>query len=174
MKIKILLLSVIFIFSCLQNCNAQNVTYHHDPDADKFVGTWKWGDTANGLTLIMKKENGVSLLKSGNYIDDTIIGFHKIYKNGQITEDKTIYSTTNFIDGKKSFVAGTENNDPNLLVVFMSHKNKNIIMKILYIDPTHIKIVEVKNQEGARFIKPGQTPTDWSIDIPNNIVLTKQ
>lgn len=56
----------------------------------------------------------------------------------------------------------------------MTHKDKNIRMKISYLDSTHIKIIEVKNQEGVRFILPGEAPTDWSIDIPNNVILTKQ
>ena len=157
------------------NCSAQNTPYHRiDPHADKFVGTWKWGDTTNGLTLIMKKENNVNILENNTDIFDILIGFHKIYKNGLITEDTTMYSNTNFNDKKRSIKAISDEFNPNHLIIYMPHKNKGIKMKILYIDSTHIKIIEIENQEGARFIRPGQNPTDWSIDIPNNIILTKQ
>lgn len=155
------------------NCCAQ---HFQDPNADKFAGTWKWGDISNGITFIMKKENNVKLL---GYDDldtfDILIGFHKIYKNGLITEDTTMHSNTNFEHQKKSFIASTSihENNPNELRVNMTHKNKNIELKISYINPTHIKITEVRNMEGARFVRPGDPPIDWSIDIPNNIVMTK-
>ncbi|MFY1046839.1 DUF6705 family protein [Chryseobacterium sp. GP-SGM7] len=177
MKNIIYLLSIICCIS-FNNCSAQNIVQHIlDPSSDKFTGMWKWGGATNGVTLIMKKEYNVHLLgNNDNTIADVIIGFHKINKNGQITEDHTIFSNTNFADKKNSFVGMTDIHtpNPNELRIWMSHKNKNIELEILYIDLTHIKIVGVKNQEGARFIKPGQAPTDWSIDIPNNIILTKQ
>ncbi|MDR6921708.1 MULTISPECIES: DUF6705 family protein [Chryseobacterium] len=173
MKNIIYLLTIIFcvIFT---NCSAQSNYHRLDPNADKFAGTWKWGDTNNGFLLIMKKENNIKIIETSSDRLDLIIGFHKIYKNGQITEDNTMFSNTDFSDKKRSIKALTEDNHPNLLTVFMPHKNKGIMMKISYIDSTHIKIIEVENQEGVRFILPGQSPTDWSIDIPNNIVLTKQ
>lgn len=56
------LLSILFCVS-FNNCPAQN--YHRqDPDADKFEGTWKWGNNINGLTLIMKKENNLQILNN--------------------------------------------------------------------------------------------------------------
>lgn len=173
MKNIIYLLSIIFCIS-FNNCSAQNVYHRVDPNADKFVGTWTWGDTNNGLTLILKKENNVKIVENTSDLLDILIGFHKIYKNGQLTEDNTMFSNTNFNDKKRSIKAITEDNDPDLLVVFMPHKNKSIMIKIRYIDSTHIKIIEVENQEGVRYIQPGQSPIDWSIDIPNNIILTKQ
>jgi len=173
MKNIIFNLSLILSLLCTLNCTAQN--YHRqDPNADKFAGTWKWGSHINGLTLIMKKENDVQLLENGNDIFDLIIGFHKIYKNGVVTEDTTIFQDTNFIDKKRSIKGITDNNNPNLLVVFMPHKNKNIEIEILYIDSTHIKITDVRNTEGTRLILPGQTAPSSAIDIPNNIILTKQ
>lgn len=163
-----------FLMLIFIDCSAQHV---QDSNADKFAGTWKWGDATNGVTFVMKKENNVRILGNNDpFIADIILGFHKIYKNGILTEDKTIYSNTNFIDKKKSFIAGTAIHEPNpnKLLVNMTHKNKNIILTILYIDSTHIKITEVRNMEGARYVLPGDPPIDWSIDIPNNITLTKQ
>jgi len=168
------LISIIFLIIIFNNCSAQHV---QDPSADKFAGTWKWGDTTNGVTFIMKKENNIRIFgQNESAVLDAIIGFHKIYKNGILSEDKTMFSNTNFEDKKKSFIAGTAIHEPNpnKLFVNMTHKNKNIQLTILYIDSTHIKITEVRNMEGARFIRPGDAPIDWSIDIPNNIVLTKQ
>lgn len=174
MKNIIYLLSIIFFIS-FNNCSAQNTPYYRaDPYIDKFVGTWKWGDTTNGITIIMKKENNVNIIEGSSDIFDILIGFHKIYKNGLIIEDTTMYSNTNFNDKKRSIKAISDGLITNEIIAYMPHKNKGITIKIQYIDSTHIKIIEVKNQEGARFIKPGQSPTDWSIDIPNNIILTKQ
>ncbi|QQQ30015.1 DUF6705 family protein [Chryseobacterium indoltheticum] len=172
--------NIIYLFSLLfcvgfNNCSAQNPSYHRpDSNADKFAGTWKWGDNQDSITFIMKKENNVKIIEDNNDLFDIIVGFHKIYKNGLVTEDTTMYSNTNFNDKKRSIKAITEDGNPNSLIIFMPHKNKNITIKILYIDSLHIKIINIENQEGARFIKSGQNPTDWSIDIPNNIILTKQ
>ena len=133
------------------------------------------GNQINGLTLIMKKENNTQPFKNNpNMLLDSVIGFHKIYKGGVLTEDNTTFSSSNFIDKKQSIIGNTDNDDPNKLRVWMTHKNTGIELEISYIDSTHIKISDVTNQEGVRFILPGQAPTDWSIDIPNNITLTKQ
>ena len=177
MKNIVNLLSIICIIIFMQ-CTAQNTPQHiSDPAADKFEGIWKWGNQINGITLIMKKEDNVHLLgNNDNSTADVIVGFHKIYKSGTLTEDTAIYSNTNFVDKKNSFVGMTNIHtpNPNELRIWMTHKNKGIELEILYIDLTHIKIIDVSNQEGVRFILPGQAPTDWSIDIPNNIILTKQ
>lgn len=124
----------------------------------------------------MKKEYNVHLLGiNDDSTADVIVGFHKIYKNGLLTEDTTIHSATNFTDKKKSFTGITNIHAPNIneLRIWMVHKNRGLELEIIYIDSTHIKINNVRNQEGVRFVLPGQAPTDWSIDIPNNIILTK-
>jgi len=177
MKKIIYLLNIVFSIIFTQ-CTAQSTPQHiSDPEADKFEGTWKWGNNINGVILIMKKENDINIFgQNDNSTLDAIIGFHKIYKNGFLTEDTTMFSNTNFIDKKKSFIANTSIHtpDPNELRVWMTHKNKNIEMKIVYVDPTHLKIIEVGNIEGVRLILPSQTAPSSAIDIPNNIILTKQ
>lgn len=174
MKKIITLFTLIIIMTFSLNCSAQQ--HFTDPNADKFIGTWQWGNTTNGITLIMKKENNVQMFDNDLDKYDNILGFHKIYKNGQLIEDKTMYINTNFIDQKFSFIAGTSihESNPNELRLWMTHKKKHIELKINFIDSTHIKITEVKNSEGIRIILPGQTPPPVSIDIPNNIILTKQ
>lgn len=178
MKKIIYLLSITFSIIFFNQCSVQNAPQHiSDPAADKFEGTWKWGNQINGLTLIIKKEYNVHLFRNiDNSTADVLVGFHKIYKNGFLTEDTTMYSNTNFVDKKNSFVGMTNIHipNPNELRIWMTHKNKGIELEILYIDSTHIKIIDVTNQEGVRFILPGKAPTDWSIDIPKNIILTKQ
>lgn len=167
------LLNIVLCFS-FNSYYSQNVAqYRSDPDLDKFVGTWKWGNTTNGLILIMKKENNIKISKNVNDNNkfDIIVGFHKLYKNGQVIDDSTMNSSTNFADKKNSFTALTQD---DILQLSMSHRNKAIRIKIDYIDSSHIKIVEVKNPEGARFKLPGENSTDWSIDIPQDIILTKQ
>ena len=64
------------IVMCTTDCNAQHLT---DPEADKFAGTWKWGNDINGLTIIMKKENNVKPF--GNNRPETwdgIVGFQRL------------------------------------------------------------------------------------------------
>lgn len=169
-NLSIIILSLITAIKC----SAQHVA---DPDSDKFAGIWKWGNDINGLTLIMKKENNMNLLGGNNPQRlDGIVGFQKLIKNGLVIDDYLAFSTTNAIDRKYSFfgLTGIHDAEPNILRTWGRHKGKSIEMKIQYIDFSHIKILEVTNQEGVRFIQPGQGPTDWSIDIPNNIILTKQ
>lgn len=173
MKNIINLLLFLSMFTGINNYWAQ--THIPDPHADKFTGTWKWGDTNNGLILILKKENNTQPFKNDpTTLLDSLIGFHKIYKNGEIIENSTSYSNTGFVDQKQTSIGNTDNDNSDILVLFMRHKNKGIRIKLNYINSTQIRIIEVKNQEGVRVILPGQSPTDWSIDIPNNIILTKQ
>jgi len=177
MKNIIFNLSLLLSILCKLSCTAQN--YHRqDPDADKFAGTWKWGNQINGLVLILKKENDVVMFKNDNSTFDILIGFHKIYKNGLMIEDATMYNNTDFIDKKNTINARTETgtniNDPNKLSAVLTHKNKGIRIIIEYLDLNHIKIIGVENIGGTRLILPGQTAPSSAIDIPNNITLTRQ
>ncbi len=99
------IISILFILIMVivksQNYPQPNSNYI-DPHADKFMGTWKWQDGSNSLTLIMKKEN-ILLPFPDNVHADWVIGFHKFVSNGSISEDTTMYSSTNYIDKKKYY-----------------------------------------------------------------------
>ncbi|MNW09727.1 hypothetical protein D3C71_2067970 [compost metagenome] len=53
-------------------------------------------------------------------------------------------------------------------------KDKSIKFEIEYIDSTHIKLVELKDYPGLKVNAPGKPSYDWSISLPENIILTKQ
>lgn len=177
-KITFILISSLFIF----NCKAQN-SYPQDGDniinnnLDKFVGIWNWSDGTESLQLILKKEN--ILLPIGNNIRaDALYGFHKYVKNNTIIEGSTEYMATTYTQKKSTlFALGRQDtNLPNELGLAIHHtsKNKSIDAKIIYIDSTHIKLVQLKNYPGLKVNVPGKPSYDWSISLPENIILTKQ
>jgi len=174
--------NIIFLIFALFmiNINAQNTLPQPgdnilDPYADKFMGTWKWESGNNSLTLIMKKEN-VLVPFPNNVHADWVIGFHKFVNNGLTIEDTTMFSNTNYNDKKNTIVAGSKDGYPNILHGGIYHKSKNkfIEFEIEYIDSTHIKILSLKNRPGTKITIQGQPPFDWSISLPQNIILTKQ
>lgn len=173
MKNTINLLTILFSLLMTVNCSAQHIT---DPTSDKFIGTWKWGNDVNGIIIIMKKENNVKPFGNNPLIWDGIIGFQKLMKNGLAIDDYLSFSNTNFLDKKYSFTGNVSlhGSDPNILMTSGRHKGKSIEMKIQYLDATHIKIIYVQNMEGQGYREEGQPEMDVTIDIPVNIILTKQ
>ncbi|MFY1047272.1 DUF6705 family protein [Chryseobacterium sp. GP-SGM7] len=174
--------NIIFLIFALFmiNINAQNTLPQPgdnilDPNADKFMGTWKWENGNSSFTLIMHKEN-VLVPFPDNVHADWVIGFHKFINNGSIIEDFSMFSNTNFNDKKKSIVAKSKNGFPNILHGYMQHKSKNksVEFEIEYIDSTHIKLLSLKNKPGTKVTIQGQPAFDWSISLPQNIILTKQ
>jgi hypothetical protein len=77
---------------------------------------------------------------------------------------------------KNTVVAGSKNGFPNILHGGIYHKSKNkfVEFEIEYIDSTHIKLLSLKNKPGTKVTIQGQPPFDWSISLPQNIILTKQ
>lgn len=146
-----------------------------DPYADKFLGTWVWREGNDSFKIILKKENILVPLLN-NVKADWIIGFHKFVKNGTIIEDTSLYTSTNFLDKKNSIISSTDSDNRNYLTGYIIHssKNKSVKFVIQYIDATHIKIISFKNTGGLKVTLSGQPPFDWSITLPQNIILTKQ
>lgn len=176
MKNVIFLIFALFMITIkAQNALPQPGDNILDSHADKFMGTWKWQDGSNSLTLIMKKEN-ILLPFPDNVHADWVIGFHKFVSNGSTSEDTTMYSNTNYIDKKNTIVAGSKNGFPNILNGGIYHKSKNkfVEFEIEYIDATHIKLLSLKNKPGTKVTIQGQPVFDWSISFPQNIILTKQ
>jgi hypothetical protein len=174
--------NIIFLIFALFmiNINPQNIFPQPgdnilDPNADKFMGTWLWQNGNNSLKLTFKKEN-ILLPFPDNVHADWVIGFHKFVKNGSTVEDTTMFSNTNFIDKKKSINAGSKNGFPNILHGYIQHtsKNKSVEFEIEYIDSIHIKILSFKNKPGTKVSIGNEPAYDWSISLPQNIILTKQ
>lgn len=177
-NILIVILSII-ITSLTMNCNAQipqdgdNIL---NSNLNKFVGTWNWSSGGKSLQLVLKKEN-VKLPFGNNIYADRIIGFHKYIDNGAAIENSTQYSSEAFsMQGNSTIYGSTENGNSNKLSGSMTHKSKNksVNFEIEYIDATHLKLVKLENREGMKINLPGQPPYDWSISLPQNIILTKQ
>lgn len=157
-----------------QNYPQPNSNYI-DPHLDKFAGTWLWQNGNNSLKLILQKENTLMPFPE-NYHSDVIIGFHKFINNGSTVEDFFPFTNTNFSNKKWSILAGVDKNNKNLLNGFIYHnsKNKSVEFVIEYIDSTHIKLMSLKNSPGTKVTIQGQPAFNWSISLPQNIILTKQ
>lgn len=143
---------------------------------NKFVGTWLWSSGNNSLQLIIKKENIKNQYLSFDYREDMLIGFHKYINNGNIIENSTQYSNTNYLDKKSTIYGSTKTGNPDEFTGLIRHlsKDKSVWFIIEYIDATHIKLVKLKNTAGIKFRKPTDPPFDGTITLPQNIILTKQ
>lgn len=155
------------------NYNANNP----NPNLDKFVGTWKWEGNNKNFTIILKKQNIKIPPFNRNVTADIIYGFHQYIENNNIIENTL--GNVNYQHGtKKTSVFGglSSYGEINILTGNLRHnsKNKSVEFEIEYIDTTHIKLVSLKNGEGLRLRKAGTPPFDWSISLPQNIILTKQ
>ena len=146
-----------------------------DANLNKFVGTWIWQNGNNSFTLILKKENALMPFPE-NYHEEHIIGFHKYVNNGVVIENFLTVSNTNFSDKKWTIFSSIDNSNSNILSgsIFHATKDKSVQFEIEYIDATHIKLLSLKNRPGLKVSAPGQPPFDWSITLPQNIILTKQ
>lgn len=146
-----------------------------DPGADKFVGNWLWQEGTTSLTIILKKEN-VLIPFIKDVRADFTLGYHKFIKDGIVVEDYTMFSNKNFSDKKNSITSGTDSDNRNILNGYIIHssKDKSIKFELEYIDANHIKLRNLKNKEGVKIRVPGQPAYDWSISLPQNIILTRQ
>ncbi len=146
-------------------------------DINKFIGTWKWEYEKETLIFILKKENILHSFGK-NIREDMIIGFHDLSKNGQIIETSTQYSYTNYSlkNNKSTIYASTNKHNPNILSGSINHlsKNKTVNFEIEYLDYNKIKLKKIENRGGIKINTQGKPAYDWSISLPQNIILTRQ
>ena len=162
------------------NCNAQN-SYPQDGDnilnnnIDKFIGTWKWEDNGQVFRIILKKEN-VKIPVNMNLRGDVLYGWHEYIINGSVQESDMQYLNSPFTNKKYSLfsMGSTENSNQIKLGIKHLSKNKSVKALVEYIDSTQIKLVKIEDYPGLKVNLPGKTPFDWSISLPQNIILTKQ
>ncbi|SUX46138.1 Uncharacterised protein [Chryseobacterium indoltheticum] len=78
---------------------------------------------------------------------DDIVVFHQYMSNDIEIEDSTNFSNTTYLEGKSTGLGYTKNNNENILILNISHKSKNKVVKafISYIDATHLKIDKIEN-----------------------------
>ncbi|MBD3907053.1 hypothetical protein NAL32_21415 [Chryseobacterium sp. Ch-15] len=175
LKIIPIFIVTLFMFNCKAQDSIPNPGDNIlDNNINKFVGTWYWADNGNSFKIILKKEN--ILFTSANIRADRLIGFHQFIQNNIIIEDATQYSNTNYTDKKSTILGAGVKNEANLISGSIRHltKNKSVHFEIQYIDPTHIKLTELKNTPGIKVNLPGKPPYDRSISLPQDIILTKQ
>ena len=145
---------------------------------NKFVGIWKWENNGNNFTLNLKKQNISIPPYERNVKADILYGFHKYVKNNEIIENSLNNSTYDYESGKFTLSAGLgvrcSNNILEGSIYHISKNNKRVHFEIEYIDATHIKLVSLSNSPGTKVNISGQPEYDWSINLPQNIILTKQ
>ena len=160
-----------------QICNQ----YDEHPELDKFIGNWYGTKDNKTITLQLKKQKiDFGLLSNNTGLQhicaDMIYGYHKFTENNVEIENSTPYYNLDIYQ-KKSTVGGSlDKINSNILIGTMSHKSKkkNVKYEILYLDATHIKIINIRNSPGLIPLYPGQQPYDPSISLPYDIILTKQ
>lgn len=179
------IIKAIFIFLTMISLKVMSQTLNISPGAnnlnpnlDKYVGMWKWEGNNKSFTIIFKKENIILPPVSKNVKADVLYGFHK-YTDGQLmVENSLSFSNNSYSEGKSSILGGLGRSGlGNVLLGSITHisKNrKNVDFIIEYLDPTHIKLVSLKNPEGVRLRLSSELAFDWSISLPQDIILTKQ
>jgi len=183
MKIYIKILLTIVFFNSIQinsqmSINLTSGSKNYNPALDKFIGVWKWENSSDELVFDLRKKNIPLPPYENNIFADGIYGYHKFSKNNQVIENSMNFSGENFNNGKFTLLAGLEYRlNPNELKGHINHiskNNKRVLFEIEYIDATHIKLVSLSNSRGTKVNISGQPAYDWSINLPQNIILTKQ
>jgi len=118
MKKIILIITIISICSCKaqtivpyyseENIFVKNSgDYYKDVDNDfnPFIGTWKWEDGGNSLTLILKKEENI-FIESVGYFKDLLVGEYQ-YIEGGVELVNTLSNISNpTIIGRQHIISG--------------------------------------------------------------------
>jgi len=177
-----ILLTVVF-FNSIQINSQMSISLtpgskNYNPTLDKFAGIWKWENNNEELILDLRKKNIPLPPYEKNIFADGIYGYHKFSKNNQVIESSMNFSGENFTNGKFTLLGGLEYRlNPNELKGHINHiskNNKKVNFEIEYIDANHIKLVSLSNPPGTKINVTGQPAYDWSINLPQNIILTKQ
>ncbi|MEY8849929.1 DUF6705 family protein [Psychroserpens sp. XS_ASV72] len=120
---------VLYFFLAIYSCKSQiiplteyygeddNGAYYKDVDndLDKFVGTWKWEDGNNSLTVtFIKEENMQSTIGNSSY--DILAGEYRYEENGQILANYLIrLNDSSITDPDSHYISGNT-------ILFNNHK----------------------------------------------------
>lgn len=183
-------IKTIFVLLIIMSIKVMSQTLNTNPGAnnlnanlDKYVGTWKWEENNTSFIIIFKKENIILPPINKNVRADILYGFHKFVNNNSIIENSLDFSNTTYDNKKSSILAGLGREGiGNTLLGSITHLSKNGIgggkktvnFKIEYLNSTHIKLVSLENPQGVKLTRTGQPAYDWSISLPQDIILTKQ
>jgi len=117
-------LSIIFIlasyFSNAQCADKQIVDFDESPHANQtgfyykdlhnvynnFEGTYKYTNGSTSFEIVLQKKEG-SIIPSGRYCQDMIIGGYKYIKNGQLITDQLSNVNINLSNGTNHIISGS-------------------------------------------------------------------
>lgn len=151
-----------------------------DPEADKFVGTWKW--TSGNDTVIIVLEKQVYTIPFTGASSEALVGWHKYVKNGQLVQSSLQYigqnvntdrTNNNSIDFNTTIVGNTRYPDAVLFRTFWDltlHKNFYLYFTL---SPGSLTQATWKLKEPPG-IYSGPTGTAGLFTLPKQITLIKQ
>jgi len=152
--------------------------YTANPELDKFVGTWNWTDGYKSFTMTLKKEKVFDMMADDHSCKDILYGFHEYTQNASVVESSLSFQATTFYEGKKTIYMPGYIDKSNILhggITNISRTNNRLNLKLQFMDSTHLKMKPYILYGGIRMYAPGQPiPTDVSINLPQDIILTKQ
>jgi len=161
-----------------QDLNINYGANNLNPCQNKFIGIWKWENNNDSFTLNLKKQNISMPPYDKNIKADILYGFHKYVKNNIVVETSIDNSSYDYESGKFTLSGGLgarcSNNILEGSIYHISKNSKKVRFEIEYIDATHIKLVSLSNPPGTKVNVSGEPAYDWSINLPQNIILTKQ
>jgi hypothetical protein len=148
------------IFFAFTSASIAQETRYRDPDADKFVGIWKYESEDYSIALTLRKEVFVGI--------DHIFGTYRIQKDGIIYEGPR----------EKFLQGGTlQNRNPNELslrlfddIFFYQALSFSLTMPNRRSNHVVLKTHEIRD----RALPEGKSRPEWSLLPPDGTVLTKQ
>lgn len=172
LKIKIVLLSLLFMNSNAQKTFPKDGDNIKNPHIDKFVGTWTWKQGNSELVFVLKKIN-TKLIPTADIYGDVLYGFHKYVKDGKELENSLQYVNTDYKDKKHTLGAMGDILKPNEIqigVLPMERKYRTLYANVEYINGKEIRIKNIEIKEVMRI----NDPLDNSRKLPQDIILTKK
>lgn len=152
-------------------------SYTPNTELNKFVGNWKWTSGNNSFEMVLKKEKVFKPLDDDQSCEDIIIGFHKYIKNGTEIESSLQNQNSNYsqkLNSISSWSIVINSIELRGGIDNISNYNNPIKFEFEYIDNNHLKIKSLENFPGTKIYFPGQTIPGSEINLPQNIILTKQ
>lgn len=152
---------------------------NYNPQLDKFVGTWKWTNGNNEVTVKLKKMI-YHYNMNGGYDREKLVGCHRYVKNGIVIEDYLPqFDTLTQNNPVSLLLSKSKNLNSNPLMVRSLVRdnalNKNEELRLTFSDSGPVPTLTWSLYPVGTTYRPGidPTPTD-DTTMPQNLVLIKQ
>ena len=173
-KLKLCFTTLCVVFSYTSTAQPPSPGEHlYWPNMDNFIGTWKWVNGTDEVTIKLKK---IHLFNArGNFYSDDIMGSHCYIQNG-ITIENTLAEFPNIGQFSRSSIDlwyWGDDNTPNTLTGQLRDPlhRKNERLYLTYIPGTVPTIKwNVEPIPGAWTDKPGQLPRIPGYTMPEEII----